>query len=172
VPSAVAERPGPRWPALVGSAISLAGLGVASYLTYEHYSGSNSLVCSDKGIVNCLRVTTSSYSKVAGVPVAVLGLIFFAVMLMLQLPAAWNRPEPAIRTFRVAWAAGGLGTVLYLFYAELFRIDAICLWCTAVHILTFLVFASTIVATLSTGLVDHGQGFSTRSTESESSNAV
>jgi len=150
MPSAIAEPPVPRWPALVGTPISLAGIGVATYLTYEHYSGSTSLVCSDKGIVNCLRVTTSSYSKVAGFPVAVLGLIFFVVMLALQLPVTWNRPEPAIRAIRVVWATGGLATVLYLFYAELFRIDAICLWCTAVHILTFLVFASTIVATLNT----------------------
>ncbi len=40
----MAERPRPRWPALVGTAASLAGLGVAGYLTYEHYTGSTSLV--------------------------------------------------------------------------------------------------------------------------------
>jgi uncharacterized membrane protein len=39
-------------------------------------------------------------------------------------------------------------SVLYLLYTELFRIDAICLWCTAVHILTFIVFATTVYATL------------------------
>jgi uncharacterized membrane protein len=145
----MAERPGPRWPGLVGTLASLAGLGVAGYLTYEHYTGSTSLVCSDKGIVNCLAVTTSSYSKVAGIPVAVLGLAFFAVMLILQLPAMWNRTEPVIRRARVGWAVVGLATVVYLLYTELFKIDAICLWCTAVHVLTFIVFVSTVLATLS-----------------------
>jgi uncharacterized membrane protein len=144
------ERPVLRWPGVVGTVASAAGLGVAGYLTYEHYTGSSSLVCSDKGIVNCLAVTTSSYSKVAGVPVAVLGLVFFAVMLVLQLPAMWRRPEPMVRQARLAWAVVGLGSVLYLLYAELFEIDAICLWCTAVHLLTFVVFVSTVFGTLST----------------------
>jgi uncharacterized membrane protein len=138
----------PRWPGLVGSFLSLAGLAVAGYLTYEHYTGSSTLACSDKGIVNCLAVTTSSYSKVAGVPVAVLGLVFFALMLVLQLPAAWRRTEPVVRQVRMGWAVVGLGTVLYLLYTELFSIDAICLWCTAVHVLTFAVFVSTVWATL------------------------
>ncbi len=155
MPSGVADRPHPRWPAPVGTLTSTAGLGVAAYLTYEHYSGSTSLVCTDKGIVNCLRVTTSSYSHLAGFPVAVLGLIFFAVMLVFQLPVAWNRTEPAIRTARVAWAVVGLATAVYLLYAELFRIDAICLWCTTVHILTFILFVSTVLATLGTAPLDH-----------------
>ncbi len=132
----------------MGTAASLAGLGVAGYLTYEHFTGSTNLACSDKGIVNCLAVTTSVYSKVAGVPVAVLGLVFFAVMLVLQLPTAWRRTSHLIRGARVAWSVVGLGTVVYLLSTELFRIDAICLWCTAVHVLTFVVFISTVLGTL------------------------
>ncbi len=139
----------PRWAGLVGTAASLGGLGVAGYLTYEHYTGSANLVCSDKGVVNCLAVTTSAYSKVAGVPVAVLGLVFFAVMVVLQLPAMWRRTDHLIRRVRMAWSVIGVGTVLYLLATELFRIDAICLWCTAVHVLTFVVFISTVLGTLS-----------------------
>jgi len=132
---------------LVGTVLSLLGLGVAGYLTYEHFTSSSTLACSDNGVVNCLKVTTSSYSAVAGVPVAVLGLVFFAVMLVLQLPAVWRRPEPAVRLSRLAWAVVGLGTVLYLLYAELFAIDAICLWCTSVHVLTLVLFGTTVFAT-------------------------
>ncbi len=149
----MAERPFPRWPGLIGTLASVAGLGVAGYLTYEHFTGSSSLVCSDKGIVNCLAVTTSSYAMVAGVPVAVLGLIFFAVTLLLQLPVMWRWPNPIIRKARLAWAVVGLGTVIYLLYAELFEINAICLWCTAVHVLTLVVFVSTVFGTLSTAPV-------------------
>ena len=130
---------------------------MAAYLTYEHYTGSTSLVCSDKGIVNCLAVTTSSYSHVAGIPVAVLGLVFFLTMLALQLPPAWRRTDPVVRTARVAWAVVGLGTVVYLLYAELFLINAICLWCTSVHVLTFIVFVSTVTATLATAPNDYEQ---------------
>jgi uncharacterized membrane protein len=149
----MAERPLPRWPGLIGTVASVAGLGVAGYLTYEHFTGSSSLVCSDKGIVNCLAVTTSSYAMVVGVPVAVLGLIFFAVTLLLQLPVMWKCPNPIIRSSRLAWAVVGLGTVIYLLYAELFEINAICLWCTAVHVLTLVVFMSTVFGTLSTAPV-------------------
>ncbi len=126
-PWVMAERHSPRWPGLIGTVASVAGLGVAGYLTYEHFTGSSSLVCSDKGIVNCLAVTTSSYAMVAGVPVAVLGLIFFAVALLLQLPVMWRWPNPIIRRARLAWAVVGLGTVIYLPGAELFEINAICL---------------------------------------------
>ncbi len=146
----MAEVSLPRWPGMVGTVASAGGLGVAGYLTYEHYTGSATLACSDKGIVNCLAVTTSSYSKIAGVPVALAGLIFFAVMLVLQIPPMWRRTEPAIRIGRVVWSVVGLGTVLYLLYAELFEIDAICLWCTSVHVLTFVVFVSTLFGTLMT----------------------
>ena len=137
----------PRWPGLAGTILSLLGLGVAGYLTYEHFTSSSTLACSDNGVVNCLKVTTSSYSVVAGVPVAVLGLVFFAVMLVLQLPPMWRRPEPAVRLSRLAWAVVGLGTVLYLLYTELFSIDAICLWCTSVHALTLVLFGTTVFAT-------------------------
>jgi uncharacterized membrane protein len=138
----------PRWPAVVGTVACALGLGVAGYLTYEHYTSSTSLACADNGVINCLKVTTSSYSEVAGVPVALLGLIFFAVMLVLQLPVMWRRTEMVIRWIRLGWATIGLGTVLYLFYTELFRIDAICLWCTSVHVLTLIVFGSTVFASL------------------------
>ena len=139
----------PRWPGVVGTVLSVLGLGVAGYLTYEHFTSSSTLACSDNGVVNCLKVTTSSYSEVAGVPVAVLGLVFFAVMLVLQLPPMWRRPEPAVRIGRLTWAVVGLGTVLYLLFAELFEIDAICLWCTSVHVLTLVLFGTTVFATSS-----------------------
>jgi uncharacterized membrane protein len=144
------EGRSPRWAGPLGTAASLAGLGVAGYLTYEHYTGSTSLVCSDRGAINCLAVTTSSYSKVAGVPVAVLGLAFFAAMVVFQLPPMWRRDNLTIRRARMAWSIVGLGTVVYLLYTELFKIDAICLWCTAVHVLTLFVFIITVLATTGT----------------------
>ena len=138
----------PRWPAVVGTVASALGFGVAGYLTFEHFTSSSTLACSGNGAINCLKVTTSWYAAVLGVPVAVLGLVFFTVMLVLQLPPMWRRPERAIRTGRLAWAVVGLCTVLYLLYAELFAIDAICLWCTAVHVLTLVVFGTTLYATM------------------------
>lgn len=139
----------PRWPGLVGTVASLLGLGIAGYLTLEHYTSSSSLACSDNGAVNCLKVTTSSYSAVAGVPVAVLGLVYFIVMLVLQLPRVWQRPDRWLRVVRVGWSVIGVGSAIYLLSAELFSIDAICLWCTAVHVITIVLFGTTVYATTS-----------------------
>ncbi|RKS84246.1 vitamin K epoxide reductase family protein [Motilibacter peucedani] len=115
-----------------------AGLAVSGYLTVEHFSHGTSFACPESSTINCVKVTTSSYSKVLGVPVAVLGLVFFAVMGALSLPPAWR---PALRAPRLAGAAVGVVSVLWLVWAELFRIDAICLWCTVVHLLTLALFA-------------------------------
>ena len=54
------------------------GLGVASYLTYVHYSGAPP-ACTAGG--SCLKVQTSVYSKLAGVPVALIGLIGYVAIL-------------------------------------------------------------------------------------------
>jgi uncharacterized membrane protein len=141
----------PRWPWIAGLALSILGFGIAGYLTYEHYTSSTSLSCpATGGIVNCLKVTTSIYSKIHGVPVAVLGLVFFAVMLLLQNPIAWASRHPVIRIGRLAWAAVGVATACWLIYAELFKLDAICLWCTSVHVISVILFATTVFGTAAT----------------------
>jgi uncharacterized membrane protein len=141
----------PRWPAAVGLTLCGLGFAVAAYLTYEHYTSSTSLSCpAGGGAINCLKVTTSIYSRIHGIPVAVLGLVFFAVMTGLQTPWAWRSQHRALRTARVLWALVGVATALWLIYAELFKIDAICLWCSAEHVLTFLLFISTVFGTVAT----------------------
>jgi uncharacterized membrane protein len=141
----------PWWPALNGTTLSLIGLGAATYHTNEHYTGSKSLSCpASGGLVNCLAVTTSIYSKIHGVPVAVLGLVFFVVMLVLQSPPAWSSPSWWLRGGRVLWSLVGVGTAVWLVYAELVKIRNICLWCTSVHIISLLIFLSTAFGTLAT----------------------
>jgi 3-deoxy-D-manno-octulosonate cytidylyltransferase len=51
---------------------------------------------------------------------------------------------------RVAWSLVGVGTAVWLVYAELVKIRNICLWCTSVHIISFLIFLSTAFGTLAT----------------------
>jgi len=140
----------PWWPPAIGLALCGLGLGVAAYLTYEHYTGSTSLSCpAGGGAINCLKVTTSIYSKIHGVPVAVLGLVFFAVMAVLQSPWAWHSRRLEIRVARLLWALVGVATALKLIYDELFKIDAICLWCTSVHVMSLLLFITTVFGTVS-----------------------
>ena len=131
----------PLWYQVATWALSIAGLGVSTYLTITHYDSSVPLACSDKGVINCALVTSSAESMVFGIfPVAVLGLAFFVVMTAAVSPWAWRLKFPQLTWIRVASVIVGIGFVLYLVYTELFTLDAICLWCTSVHVLTFLLF--------------------------------
>jgi uncharacterized membrane protein len=69
------------------------------------------------------------------------------VMTALCLPALRRSPASSLRAVRLATAAGGNAFVLYLARAELYKIDTICLWCTAVHILTAALFGVIAVGT-------------------------
>ena len=131
----------PLWFQLVTWALAIAGLGVSTYLTITHYDSSVPLACSDTGTINCALVTHSAESMVFGVfPVAVLGLAFYVFMTAATSPWAWRLKFPALTWIRIASVVVGIGFVLYLVYTELFTLDAICLWCTSVHVLTFLLF--------------------------------
>ncbi len=149
------RRPG--WLAPFTFGLSVLGLAVSAYLTYEHYSGSESLACSGSAQVDCLKVTTSEWSEVAGVPVALLGLLFFVAMTLLCAPPVWRRAPAALDVVRIAATAVGLLMVFYLIWAEFFKIHAICLWCTGVHIITFVLFFALVFGRLFTDPVEPSQ---------------
>ncbi|MGZ4610364.1 MAG: vitamin K epoxide reductase family protein [Actinomycetes bacterium] len=136
----------PRWAPITSLTLCAVGLAVSAYLTYEHYSAATTLACPNTGSINCVKVTTSSYSSFLGIPVALLGLLFFAALTPLCIPAAWRSRHLWVARARLAAVAGGVLFVLYLVWAELFRIDAICLWCTAVHAVTVALFAVVVMA--------------------------
>ena len=123
------------------------------YLTIVHYTSPTLLACSANGVVNCEKVISSTQSVVFGVfPVAVLGLAFYVFMVAINTPWAWRSPLPVIWWARLGGIVTGIGFVLYLLYAELIQIGNICLWCTSVHVITFLLFVLLIFyATLGTG---------------------
>ncbi|MGW5194439.1 vitamin K epoxide reductase family protein [Kribbella sp. NPDC004138] len=126
-------------------AVAVAGLAVAAYLTYEHFTAGSTLACPDTGVVNCAKVTSSQYSKLFGIPVALLGLAFFVGMTALSVPPMWRTASPWPGRLRLAGVLTGVVFVCYLIWAELFQINAICLWCTVVHALTLVLFALVIV---------------------------
>jgi uncharacterized membrane protein len=130
----------PRWAGLSGLGLSLAGLAVSAYLTVEHATAGRSLACPETGVVNCATVLSSPQAVVLGVPVAVFGLVYFVAMVALTAPPVWRRANPILDRLRVGLAVLGVLSVCYLLYVELFVVDAICLWCTVVHVLTVALF--------------------------------
>jgi uncharacterized membrane protein len=104
--------------------LALIGTGIAGYLTWVHY-GHLKIVCLAGG-GGCEKVQSSSYAELAGVPVAVLGLIgYVAILLSLALPEDHGAVVAAFLSLV------GFGFSAYLTWAELFRIHAICQWCVA-----------------------------------------
>jgi uncharacterized membrane protein len=141
----------PAWIRWATLALSLIGLGLSIYLTVAHLAGAHVLACSNKGTVNCELVTTSPESELFGIfPVAELGLAFYVGMTFLNLPWAWRpvwtrlpKRLPVLAwQLRLASVIVGVLFILYLVYTELITLRAICLWCTYVHITTFLLFAA------------------------------
>ena len=159
---AAAEAPDratvPLWMQLATFALALAGLGVSIYLTIAHFTESALLGCSESGLVNCTRVTTSPQSYVFGIPVAVLGLAFYMFAVAIMSPWAWRWARREVYLIRLAAMVAGIGFVLYLLYAELFIIGSICLYCTSVHAITFVLFGLTVFAAAAWGLPERRRG--------------
>jgi uncharacterized membrane protein len=144
----------PPWLAPTTLALVVVGLGVSVYLTVEHFTDNATLACSIGGIVDCAKVTTSAWSTFMGVPVALLGLVFFLVLLPLVWPSTWRSRVGWLDVARLGWLTVGLGMVLYLVWAELYRIHSICLWCTAVHVVTFLLWVVVLFGQILSGPAD------------------
>jgi uncharacterized membrane protein len=108
--------------------IALLGVAIAGYLTYIHYAGIKPLCVSGGG--GCEQVQSSQYSKLAGVPVALLGLIgYVAILASLRIRGDLGLMLGVLLTLM------GLGFSAYLTYRELFTIKAICQWCVASAVL-------------------------------------
>lgn len=109
--------------ALVG--LSVAGLGVSAYLTTGHYRGGG-YFCA--GLGDCDYVNSSPYAEVAGVPVAVLGLIAYAGILVSVLWSLWRSDDFSLAVaplITFGLALGGILFSAYLTYVELFILHAI-----------------------------------------------
>ncbi len=134
-----------RWVPPVSLALALGGIAVSAYLTIAHYATPRVLACSASGRINCELVTTSAQSMFLGIPVAVLGLVWFVGMTALCLPAAWRSESRPVHLVRLLAGVAGVGFALWLVYAELFIIGAICLWCTVAHVLAFGLFVIAVL---------------------------
>jgi uncharacterized membrane protein len=117
--------------------LAVVGIGVATYLTYIHYAGINPACTAGQA---CIKVQTSVWSKVAGVPVALLGLIGYIGILGSLL--AHDREETRVATLGLTLI--GFAFSGYLTYRELFSIHAICEWCVSSAVILTVLFACAV----------------------------
>jgi uncharacterized membrane protein len=104
--------------------LALIGIAIAGYLTWVHYAGLEPVCVGGGG--GCERVQSSRWAELAGIPVAVLGLIgYVAILATVALPDELGTLAAAFLSLV------GFGFSAWLTYVELVKIDAICQWCVA-----------------------------------------
>ena len=119
------------------AALSLTGLALATYLSVVHLSGAD-LACGASG--GCGAVTTSEYSRFLGIPVAMLGVVGYAALLLGNLAALGVAQPPAMMKWSVAGIAClGFAFSAYLTVTQAFLIGSYCIYClTSASLMTAL----------------------------------
>ena len=106
----------------VATFLAAFGIGVAAYIAITQADG-GAPACLAGG-EGCETISRSSHSELAGISVAVIGILGYVLLLV----AALLRGDGA-RMGGFALALTGFGFSVYLTYLELFVIDAVCQWC-------------------------------------------
>jgi len=117
-------------PLLKKYAWAIVGVGIlgfldAAWLTVAHYL-KVPIPC---GVVQgCDIVTTSAYSEIAGVPVALLGALYYLAIVVMAIIALEKHSSKILRLVSYfTWS--GLLASAYFVFIQLFILKAICLWC-------------------------------------------
>lgn len=121
------------------AALAFVGAAIATYLTVVHYTH-NQAVCPTSG---CETVQRSHYAVVAGIPVALLGVLAYTAIFVTALSA---RREAAVLGAMLALVA--LAFSAYLLVVSLTVIHAVCVWCVGTDVVVTLLVPLTLVRAL------------------------
>ena len=125
---------------LLLSLLALAGLASALASLYVHHQlltrpGYLSF-CDVNATVSCSQVYQSRYAYLAGVPVALLGALWYVAVLVVLAGARWGWPSLRENSAGYVFllSTAGLGFVLYMAYASLVLLKIVCLMCVVTYI--------------------------------------
>ena len=104
---------------------SLAGFVVATYLTIEHYRG-GTLACGP--FWDCDLVTSSRYSEVKGIPIALGGTLYYLSVFLLCV-AYFDTRKDRIASIIAPLTVVGFLSSLALVSLQAFAVRALCLHC-------------------------------------------
>ena len=119
-------------------AASLIGFVDAAYLTAKHYLGAPP-PCGLFG--GCETVTTSEYAKVAGVPLALLGALYYLAVFLSTIVYLDTRRSGILR-MTAGFTAVGFIASLWFVYLQLFVIKAICPYCMLSALVSTVLFVA------------------------------
>lgn len=121
--------------------LSIFGFTDSAFLAIEHYQN---LIppCTTAG---CETVLTSQYSEIFGIPVALLGALYYLIISIGLFAHIEGKHEPSLRTVLLL-TVFGFAMSLWFVYAQAFIIGAYCLYCLgSATISTILFFSSMYV---------------------------
>ena len=127
----------PRFRAIlytVVAIVAVAGLADATYLSVQALTG-ETLGCG--GSPDCFRVLGSSYAKIGGVPVALLGAFAYFCVFTFATFAAFGYARA--RTFLIPTIGAMFLATLWFLYVQAFLLHAYCRYCLFSAALTFLI---------------------------------
>src|SRR6476620_1072686 len=120
---------------------ALLGIAVSSVSLDHHFRTSKTSYCDFGQTFNCDIVNRSEYSTVAGVPVALIGILGYVTLLAF---ATFYREKAETPGILLASSVAGLTFALYLTYVEKFILGVWCILCltSLAAILTIAVLSS------------------------------
>ena len=130
---------------LMIAVLALCGVVVSSVSLSHHYSTSTTSFCNFGETMNCDVVNRSIYSTVLGIPVALIGILGYAGLLVL---AMWHRAKGEKPMLLLLTSVAGLSFALYLTYIEGFVLGVWCILCLSSLglIVTITALSSTLAA--------------------------
>ena len=106
--------------------VAAAGVAVSSVSLYHHFGTSKTSFCDLGRSFNCDLVNRSAYATVAGVPVALIGILGYLAILAFATVYRDKAETPLILAIA---SLGGLGFSLYLTYIEAHMLGVWCVLC-------------------------------------------
>ncbi len=127
--------------------LSIFALGISGYLIRQHYAPSTGFCLPGIKSNSCDIVNKSLYSEIFGVPLGLYGVLFFLMIASLSGIFFFEKKinplgldHKKLSEYLFFLLLGGFAFIFYLVYIELFVLYAICIFCTAVHILITIMF--------------------------------
>ncbi|MDI9598515.1 MAG: vitamin K epoxide reductase family protein [Acidobacteriota bacterium] len=132
-----------RWLPWTLAVLAYIGFVLAAYLTFVHYRG---YVSPCHIVSGCETVQTSSYSVILGVPVALVGAVFFGLLFYLTVGLLRGRPPWLTSMFKIMAFLGALA-MLPLFLLQAVVLRAFCTYCLATEILMLAIWILSFLLT-------------------------
>lgn len=118
---------------------ALLGLGASSASSWVHYrilaDPTYASFCDVNATFSCTEAYSSRFGAFAGVPVALLGVLFFAFVLgLIALASRSPATRENLAGYVFASSTIGLAAVLYLGYASYFILNVVCVLCVGTYV--------------------------------------